>query len=189
MDWLILLGLVIFIALHSLRGHFPDVRSQLIEQLGVVGFRIVYSALTLLALSLIGFGLQEARLAPVQIWSPDPAWRECMGYAMWFVGVGVAASWIPGTHLRVGLKQPLLIAIVLWSFLHLTVSAFLHQWIISLAVLVWVLSVLWRDWPIVPAPALSWWRDITAIVLGTLLWFGFGEYFHPWIIGVPVFLF
>lgn len=189
MAWLILFGLVIFIALHSLRSHFPAQREALIAQWGMVPFRVVYSVLTLLALACIGVGLIEARQAPVVLWQPDPAWRIGMGHGMWLVAVGVAASWVPGTHLKAWLKQPLLFAIVLWALLHLSVSAYLHQWIICLAILVWVVSVLWRDWHIAPAAPISFGRDIFAILLATAMWFVFGQYLHTWIIGVPIILF
>ncbi len=189
MAWLILVGLVIFIALHSLRSHFPSHRAALIARWGVLPFRAVYSVLTLLALASIGVGLIDARQAPVTLWQPNPAWRIVMGHAMWFVALGVAASWVSGTHLKAWLKQPLLLAIVLWALLHLSVSAYLHQWIICIAILVWVSSVLWRDWHIVPAPAISYSRDVLAILLATAMWFVFGQFLHGWIIGVPIILF
>lgn len=189
MDWLILVGLVIFIALHSLRSHFPNVRARLIDRFGVLSFRIVYSLITLMALSLIGWGLIAARQAPVLLWQPEPYWRTVMSYGMWWVALGVAASWIPGTHIRSYLKQPLLLAIVLWAILHLSVSAYLHQWILCVAILGWVLSVLWRDWPL-PAPLpVSYRRDVLALIFASVLWFGFAQYLHTWLIGVSVAVF
>jgi len=188
MTWLFI-GLLIFIALHSLRSHAESFRNFLISQVGLLPFRIVYSLLTLIALYMIGLGLVESRNAPIMLWQPNPDWRQIMGIGMWFVALGVSASWVPGTFLRARLKQPLLLAIVLWSLLHLSVSAYAHQWVIYITILMWGLSVLWRDWSMVPAPGIAITRDLLAVILATILWLLFGFYLHAGIIGVPVYLF
>lgn len=189
MAWLLVSGLMIFIALHSLRSHFPDVRAALILRLGIVPFRVIYSLLTLMALALVGWGLVAARQAPVVVFQPDPSWRPVMSLGMWWVALGIAASWVPGTYIKAKLKQPLLLAIVLWAILHISVSAYLHQWVICLAILACVVTVLWRDWSLaVPAP-ISVVRDFMAVALATIMWFVFGQYLHAWIIGMPVSLY
>jgi hypothetical protein len=53
----------------------------------------------------------------------------------------------------------------------------------------WGLSVLWRDWSMVPAPGIAITRDLLAVILATILWLLFGFYLHAGIIGVPVYLF
>lgn len=189
MAWLLASGLMIFIALHSLRSHLPDVRAALILRLGIVPFRLVYSLLTILALALVGWGLVAARQSPVVIFQPDPSWRPFMSFGMWWVALGIAASWVPGTHIKAKLKQPLLLAIVLWAVLHVSVSAYLHQWVICLAILGWAVSVLWRDWSLQVPPPISIFRDVMAVTLASVMWFVFGQYLHAWIIGIPVSLY
>ncbi len=182
-------GLIVFIALHSLRGHMASFRDRLIAKLGLFGFRILFSMLTIASLLAIGLGLSGARQNPVVIWQPDPLWRPAMSYAMYFVALGFAARWVPATYLRYWLKQPVLLAIVLWSLLHFDVGGLLHQMIVYFIILLWSVFALWRDRHEVVDTPVSFYRDLIAIVLAGVLWYGFAVYLHAAIIGVSVIIF
>lgn len=186
---LTVVGLVVFILLHSLRGHSPSLRQNLIHQLGLFGFRVVFSLFTITSLLAIGVGLSMARQDPVLMWSPDPQWRPLISHAMFFVALGFAARWIPGTYLRFWLKQPVLLAIALWSLLHLAVGGMQHQMLLFLIILGWSLFALWRDRNETAVLPISLFRDLFAIVLAAFMWYGFGVYLHASIIGVPVIIF
>jgi len=182
-------GLLVFIALHSLRGHFPSQRERLIDKFGLVPFRIIFSIATLAALTTIGFGLSLARQDPVSIWQPDPRWRIGMSYGMLIVALGFTARWVPGTYLRRWLRQPVLLAIVLWAILHLLVAGALYQILVFVIMLAWSMFALWRDRHEPQAVPVSWIRDLIAIVLAVIIWYGFGQYLHASIIGMPVVIF
>lgn len=183
--FLLLAGLIGFILLHSLRGYFPRFREKMINSIGLLGFRVAFSVATLLTLWMIGRGLVDARTAPVLVWQPDPVMQDIMLFSMFFVALGFTARWVPGTHIRMRLKQPVLLAIILWAIGHISIAMMLHQFLVFCVILLWSLLSYFRDKNEPVAIAQSWWRDVAAVVMAAVIWYGFAFYAHPILIGVP----
>lgn len=191
---LLILGLVIFLGTHS----FTMVRSRraaLVDRLGEGPYRIAYSVVSLIGLVLIiyGFGLYR-RTGWVQVWSP-PVWTRHLALLLvWAAFVSLAAAYVPG-RIKAMLKHPMLVAVKLWATAHLIANGDLGGILLFGTVLAWAvlarISLKRRPDEVAdhggPIVATSGWRgDIAAIAIGSVAWFVFARWLHPWWIGLVV---
>jgi uncharacterized membrane protein len=110
---------------------------------------------------------------------------------VWPAIIFVTAAYIPGDIKRT-LKHPLLVGIKLWAFAHLLSNGDLGGIILFAAILGWAvfdrITLKRRADPgAPPIPVGGRRNDIIAIVVGTILYLALGLWFHPKVIGLPVF--
>ena len=102
------------------------------------------------------------------------------------------AAYIPGEIKRV-LKHPMLVGVKLWALAHLLANGDLGSIILFGSVLAWAVlrpHHAQASQPIParpPIPVGGRRNDFIAVVIGTIVYFALGLWFHPWVIGVPVF--
>ena len=102
------------------------------------------------------------------------------------------SAFIP-SHIRKWLKHPMLSSVKTWAFAHLLVNGDLG------GIVLFGSFVLWGGYARVaakrrgdvgagakPAPA-GWTNDIIVVVIGTVVFLALGYWFHPYVIGLPVF--
>ena len=71
---ILIIGIVVFLGVHSVRIAAPGYRDAMIARLGEGGWKGIYSAISLVGFVLIVWGYGMARLDPVVLWvSPDMA--------------------------------------------------------------------------------------------------------------------
>ena len=76
----LILGLVIFLGVHSVRIVAEPWRTRMRARLGEGAWKGLYSLLSLLGFGLIVWGYGLARQQPVSLWAPmpwAPTWRRC----------------------------------------------------------------------------------------------------------------
>ena len=84
--------MIVFLGVHSLRIVADGWRSAQIARIGLLPYKAIYSAVSLLGLALIVVGYGQARAAPVLLWDP-PLWlRHISALLMLFAFVLVAAA-------------------------------------------------------------------------------------------------
>ena len=71
--YLLIAGLILFLGMHSARFLFPALKQGLTERLGPMGWKGVYSLVSITGFVLIVIGYGQARLTPVWLWFP-PVW-------------------------------------------------------------------------------------------------------------------
>ena len=71
---MLILGLVIFLGLHSSRIFAEDFRSGIIATRGENVLKAIYSVLSIAGFVVIVYGYGESRLALMSLWNP-PAWK------------------------------------------------------------------------------------------------------------------
>ncbi|MDB5592241.1 NnrU family protein [Enterovirga sp.] len=187
-------GLALFIGVHSFTMR-RGTRAALIERWGETPYRIGYSVLSLLGLVLIvyGFGLYR-RTGWVEVWSPPVATRHLALLLVWVAFVAFAAAYLPG-RIKAALKHPMLAGIKAWALAHLLANGDLGSMLLFGSILAWAVAarisakrrpdeVRQHGGPLT-APA-GWRNDVLALVVGTVAWFVFARWLHPWWIGVPV---
>ena len=69
----LILGLVLFLGVHSVRIFAEDWRTSTRARLGENAFKGAYSVLSLLGLVLLIWGYGQARQEPVMLWLPRTA--------------------------------------------------------------------------------------------------------------------
>ena len=88
----LVLGLVVFLSLHSVRIVADGWRARTIQRIGAQPWKGLYSVLSLLGFALIIWGFGQARAQPVQLWSPPLAMRHvALSESGWMDNVPVEA--------------------------------------------------------------------------------------------------
>ena len=108
-------GLFLFFGPHVFTM-FRDARARLVQRLGALPYRGLYSLVSLAGFVLLVMGFSE--LPRVPIWDP-PAWMHWLTVLLMLpVFVLLAAAYVPG-HIKAKLKNPMLLALKTWALAHL----------------------------------------------------------------------
>lgn len=185
MLWLVL-GLVIFLGIHSVRIVAPQVRDSFIAQRGDGAWRGLYSLLSFVGLVLILWGFGVARQDPVILYSP-PVWtRHIALLLMLFSFIALMVYAFPAGRLKPALKHPMLLAVKIWALAHLLANGDLASVVLFVAFLLWAAAdrvAAKRRGAAIPAPGPATW-DAAALVSGVVLYLLFLWKLHEWLIGV-----
>jgi len=186
-----IIGLAGFVGGHAfvaMRGE----RAALIARIGEKPYKALFSIVSLISIVLIAWGFASYRgTGYIVVWSP-PAWtRHVTQLLVWPAMICIVAAYVPGDIKRV-LKHPMLVGVKLWAFAHLISNGDLGSIILFGSILAWAVFdriTLKRraDAGAPPIPIGGRRNDFIAVVIGTIVYFALGLWFHPWVIGVPAF--
>ncbi len=191
MAWLIL-GLVLFLGVHSVRIVAEDWRSRTIARLGEGRWKGGYTLLSLAGLALIVYGYHVAWQAPVALWAP-PVWtRHLAALLMLLSFVLLAAAYVPGNALKAAIGHPMVVAVKVWALAHLLANHTLADVVLFGSFLVWAVldfrAARARDRAAgtvhARGPAL---RTVLTVVIGLVAWAVFSIWLHGWLFGVRPF--
>jgi len=188
----LVLGLAIFLGVHSLRIFADDWRTAQMGRIGENAWKGLYSLFSLVGLVLIIWGYGLSRSTPVELWSPPVFTRHLSGLLMLLSFVLLAAAYVPGTRIRHVLGHPMVLGVKTWAFAHLIANGRLGDLVLFGAFLVWAI-VLYaasrrRDrkaGTVRPRGSAS--RDALAVVIGIVAWAAFAFWLHAALIGVRPF--
>jgi len=190
---IMIIGLAIFLGAHTLVALRPQ-RAAVIARVGEGPYKGLFALASLIGILLIGYGFARYRAAGyIDIWVP-PHWiRHVTEALVWPAIIFVVAAYVPSNIKRV-LQHPMLAAVKLWALAHLLANGDLGSIILFGSILAWAvydrIAVKQRGEAAAPAaiaPSGGYRNDFIVVVAGTLLYFALGFWFHPWVIGVPVF--
>ncbi|WP_111496904.1 NnrU family protein [Marinobacter bohaiensis] len=184
----LILGLVLFLGVHSLSIVASGGRDRLVARLGEQPFKGLYSLASLVGLILIIWGYGLARQEPVVVYLP-PAWLRHLALLLLLpVFPLLLATYLPGRIQRAA-KHPTLIAVKLWALAHLLANGMLADVVLFGAFLAWAvaerISLKRRTPRAVPALPASPRNDLIAVVGGLLVYGAFVVWLHRVLIGVP----
>lgn len=187
---LLILGLVLFLGIHSIRIVAEPLRTRLIQSMGEWGYKGLYSLVALIGLVLIVIGYGQARLDPTWLYHPPPFLRHLNMLLMLLVFPALLAAYLPG-RIQNLLKHPMLVAVKAWALAHLLVNGTLAGVLLFGGFLVWAvadrISVKRRRGPgtapQLPKTALN---DVIVILGGLGLYLAFAFWLHPILFGVAV---
>jgi uncharacterized membrane protein len=189
---LLILGLVIFLGVHSTRIVAEGWRTQMLARLGDNGWKGVYSVLSLVGFVAIIYGYGQARLDPSVLWG-SPTWvRHVASLLTLLAFVLLAAAYVPGNGIKARLHHPMVLGVKVWALAHLLANNTVADLLLFGSFLVWaVLSfraargrdrAAGRVYP--PGkPAAT----VIAVVAGLLAWAFFAFWAHQAWIGVNPF--
>ena len=185
----LIFGLVLLLGAHVFVT-FRKLRAMAIEELGR-GYRAVFSVFALAGLALIVWGYGEYRAHEwVQVWNPPPYMRHITVALMLIAVVMLVAAFIP-SHIKAWLKHPMLNSVKMWAFAHLLVNGDLGSIVMFGSFLVWAsyarLAARWRGDRGFTTPPVGWRNDVIVVAVGVVVYLLLGFYFHPYVIGLPVF--
>ena len=113
---LLIAGLMLFFVPHVLPMS-PSRRASLVQTLGPARYKAAFSVASGLGLFLIVIGYAYGYRG-AQWFAPYPAARTAAPFAMIVVFILLAAANSP-SHIRATIKHPMLIALLIWSIVHL----------------------------------------------------------------------
>jgi len=190
----LLVGLLLFLGVHSVRALVPGVRAAGIARLGVLGWKAFYGLLSLAGLVLLVYGYGEARLHPVLVWTPPLGLRHVAALFTLPAFVLLVATYMPRNHFKARLGHPMLLAVKLWAVGHLLAVGWLHGMLLMTAFLAWAVIAFAaarrrdRQAPTaVATQAPSVVMSAATVILGAAAWAGFVFHLHARWIGVPAF--
>ncbi|KZN13995.1 NnrU family protein [Marinomonas sp. TW1] len=134
---MLVVGLVIFICVHSIRVVAPNWRDMHLEKTGLVQWRTRFILLSVLSLALIVLGYQKMRLEPIWLWFPPIVVQHISALVMLVALFALGSAMIPKTSLKSKMGYPFLIAVKLWAFAHLMSNGTLADVILFGSLLVW----------------------------------------------------
>jgi uncharacterized membrane protein len=189
---MMLLGMVLFLGVHSVRVFADGARDSLIQRLGPGAYKGLYSLASIAGFVLIVWGYGLTRTAPVDLWMP-PVWTRHIAALLTIPAfVLLAAAYVPGTRIKAAVGHPMVMGVKVWAFAHLIANGRLADVVLFGGFLAWAVLLYIasrkRDrrngTRYVAGPAS---RDMIAIAAGLGAWAAFAFWLHGALIGVRPF--
>lgn len=190
---LLILGLVVFLAIHSVRMFADTWRSNFISTRGATAFKGLYSIVSLLGLVLIVIGYGQTRTDPVFLWHPPLFMAHIAALLMLVAFILLAAANVPGNRIKAAVGHPMVLGVKVWAFSHLLANGRLGDVVLFGAFLVWAIgnyvSSRKRDRRegIIRQVSPGIVKDAVTVTAGILAWVIFALWVHLWLIGVSPF--
>ena len=184
----LVLGLILFLGIHSVSIVAPAWRDTQVELRGERVWKGLYGLASLAALLLVVYGYGAARQTPMVLYAPPTALRHVALLLMLPVFPLLFAAYLPGRIQRAA-KHPMLLAVILWSIAHLVANGTGVDVVLFGAFLIWAvadwISVSHRAVPHrVPGAPPGAFNDIAALSAGLVVYLAFLFWAHAWLVGV-----
>lgn len=138
MTWLVL-GLVIFLGVHSVRIVAEGWRTSMRERLGEPAWKGLYTLLSIAGFGLIVWGFGQTRLQPEVLWVPPVAMRHVAALLVLIAFIFLAAAYVPGNAIKARLHHPMILSVKVWALAHLLANGKLADVVLFGAFLVWAI--------------------------------------------------
>jgi uncharacterized membrane protein len=189
---MLVIGLVLFLGLHSIRVFAEPLRTQLRAQHGEGRYKAVYSIVSVLGFLLIVWGYGAARLQPVLLFAP-PVWSRHLASLLTLVAfILLVAAYVPRNHIKAVVHHPMVLSVKVWAFAHLLANGTLADVLLFGGFLAWALldyrAAKARDRAAgVTYPPGSLSMTGITVVVGGVAWVVFAMWAHLLLIGVRPF--
>ena len=185
---LFLIGLLIFLASHSSRIFAESWRNKMIDQIGEVKWKGLYTIISLIGFIVMVIGYSEARENTIVLWQPN-AFLIYIALALNLIAFIFLAGSSPSNNaIRLKLKHPMILGVKVWALAHLLSNGTLVDLILFGSFLIWAVLDFRsaRKRPIlVPEKAeISTKATVITIASGVVLWIIFIFGLHQYLIGV-----
>ncbi|TAM21032.1 MAG: NnrU family protein [Rhodanobacter sp.] len=186
---MLILGLVIFLGMHSVRIFVPDWREKQVARLGVLPWKSLYATVSIIGFVVLIWGFGLARQHPALLYIP-PMWLRHLNALFTLVAfVLLAAAYVPRNRIKARLGHPMLLAVKVWALGHLLATGMLRDVVLFGALLAWAIAlfaVLRRRDRLTGTtyPAGTLRGDVTTVLIGVVVWAIFAFWLHQALIGV-----
>lgn len=134
---ILLIGLLIFLGIHSVRIVADGWRTRTIARIGVGPWKGLYAVLSLAGFALIVWGWSLARQQPTLLWLPPRGMRHLAALLTLISFVLLAAAYVPGNRIKARLKHPMLLGVKVWALAHLLANGNLAHVLLFGSFLIW----------------------------------------------------
>ncbi|MGB3070784.1 MAG: NnrU family protein [Ottowia sp.] len=186
---ILILGLILFLGVHSARIFAEDWRTQTIARVGEKRWKGIYTLISLAGFALIIWGFGFARQQPVVWWTPPTGLRHLNALFTLVAFILIAAAYVPRNQIKAKLHHPMILGVKLWAFGHLLATRTLADTILFGAFLVWAIlafrAARQRDRAQgITYPAGTLGGTLTTVVAGGVIWAVFAFWLHALLIGI-----
>jgi uncharacterized membrane protein len=190
---LLILGLALFLGIHSMRIVGDGARSRFIAARGVPAWRGLYSLVAIAGFVLICIGFGQARQAPVVLWSPQRWTHDVAALLTLLAFILLVAAYVPANGIKARVKDPMILGVKCWAAGHVFANGTLADVLLFGGFLAWSVfdfrAVRGRrragtEPPLAPGRA---GRTALTVVAGALAWMLFAFQLHQSLIGVAPF--
>ena len=185
----LVLGLVLFLGVHSVRIVAEGWRTQTMARLGEGPYKGIYTVVSLVGLGLIIWGFGVARETPTMLWMPPRGMRHAAALLTLIAFVLLAAAYVPRNAIRARLHHPMVLAVKTWALAHLLSNGSLAHVILFGSFLAWgvanFIAARKRDRALgtrYPAGNLA--GTATTVVVGVAAWVVVALWLHGALIGI-----
>lgn len=185
---LFLIGLIIFLGSHSTRIFAESWRNQMIDRIGEVKWKGLYTIISLIGFIIMVIGYGQARQSTIVLWQPN-SFLIYIALALNLIAFIFLAGSSPSNNaIRLKLKHPMILGVKVWALAHLLSNGTLVNLILFGAFLIWAVLDFRsaRKRPIlIPEKAIvSTKATVITIASGVILWIIFIFGLHQYLIGV-----
>lgn len=188
----LILGLIIFLSVHSIRIVADDWRGAQINHYGEMPWKAAYSIVSIIGFVLIVWGFGLARHTSVVLWTPPAGMLHLTSLLVLIAFVLIAAAYVPRNGIKARLHHPMALGVQIWALGHLLANGTLAAVILFGCFLVWGLfsfkAARQRDRTSGTSyPAGTMMGTGTTVITGLIGWVAFALWLHTLLIGVPLF--
>jgi uncharacterized membrane protein len=186
---ILILGLVLFLGVHSIRIVADGWRTATIGRIGELPWKAGYALLSIAGFVLIVWGFGLARQQPVQLWLPPRGMRHLASLLTLIAFILLAAAYVPRNAIKARLHHPMVLGVKVWALAHLLANGNVAHVVLFGAFLVWAVlsfrAARARDraahtvYP-VGSPA----GTAITVVVGAAAWAVFAFWAHGLLIGI-----
>ena len=134
---ILILGLVIFLGVHSVRIVADGWRTQTIARIGDKPWKGAYAALSLIGFALIVWGFGRARANPVFLYEAPMALRYVAGLLTALSFTLLVATYVPRNSFKAKLHHPMVLSVKVWALAHLLANGNVYDVVLFGSFLVW----------------------------------------------------
>ena len=183
----LVLGLILFLGVHSVAIVAPGWRDAMQRRLGDGPWKGLYSVASAAGFVLVIMGYGLARQQPVVLYTPPAALRYLALVLLLPVFPLAFSVYLPG-RIKTAAKHPLLLATKLWALAHLLANGTAADVLLFGGFLVWAVadrvSLKRRAPRALPGAGPSPMNDAIAVLGGLALYALFIFWAHAWMVGV-----
>ncbi len=188
----LLLGLVLFLGVHSTRVFAEGARRRWLGRVGEMPYKAIYSVVSLIGFALVIWGYGLARQQPVVLWTPPRAMNHVAALLVLVSFVLLVAAYVPRNAIKARLHHPMVLGVKVWAFAHLLANGTLADVVLFGALLLWAVlsfrAARQRDRAgDVRYAAGTTGGTIATLAIGLVAYGVFAFWLHAWLIGVRPF--
>jgi uncharacterized membrane protein len=134
---LLILGLILFLGVHSTRIVADGWRTATIARIGPLRWKGLYAVVSLVGFVVLVWGFRQARHESLMLWV-SPNWmRHVTALLMMVSFVLLAAAYVPRNWFKARLHHPMVLGVKVWAFGHLLANGVVADVVLFGAFLVW----------------------------------------------------
>jgi uncharacterized membrane protein len=188
---ILILGLVLFFSVHSIRIVADGWRSAQVARMGLMPWKALYALLSIAGLALMMWGYGTVRAGEPELWATPALLRYVTTLLTLVAFILWAAAYLPRNRIKAALGHPMVAGVKVWALAHLLSNARAIDLLLFGTFLVWSAlsfrAARQRDRANPPPPMeITGGNALIAVVVGVFAWAVFAYYLHPLLIGVKV---